>query len=103
MNGTAPSPTPTMSPADVAAHRAASYVRPVTPGDSDPDPDELLRRARGGWGICGCGKPDSPHTCGAVSPTVQAALARATTGVAYLLRDRRTTKTNRRNLAGSAA
>lgn len=35
-----------LSPADEAAHLAASYVR-TAPGDSDPDPDEALRRARG--------------------------------------------------------
>lgn len=34
------------STADVAAHLAASYVR-TAPGDSDPNPDEALRRARG--------------------------------------------------------
>ncbi|MCX4450658.1 hypothetical protein [Streptomyces sp. NBC_01789] len=35
-----------MSLADELAHLAASYVR-TAPGDSDPDPDEALRRARG--------------------------------------------------------
>lgn len=36
-----------MTPADEAAHQAASYVRSV-PVDSDPDADEALRRVRGG-------------------------------------------------------
>lgn len=36
-----------MSPADVAAREAASYVRSV-PVDSDPDIDKALRRVRGG-------------------------------------------------------
>lgn len=40
-----PTPTQTLSAADVDAHRAASYVRPAAT-DSDPDADELLRRAR---------------------------------------------------------
>ncbi|MGW2594798.1 hypothetical protein ACWCXC_31655 [Streptomyces sp. NPDC001515] len=39
-------PSSPMSAADVAAHLAASCVR-TAPGDSDPDPDEALRRARG--------------------------------------------------------
>ncbi|MET9517444.1 hypothetical protein [Streptomyces sp. NPDC002994] len=34
-----------MSPADAAAHAAASHVRPV-PVDSDPAADEALRRVR---------------------------------------------------------
>ena len=38
---------PTLSAADAAAHRAASYVRTV-PVDSDPIADEALRRVRGG-------------------------------------------------------
>lgn len=39
-------PSSPMSAADELAHLAASYVR-TAPGDSDPDPDEALRRARG--------------------------------------------------------
>lgn len=40
-----PSTAP-LSAADQATHRAASYVRPAraADGDSDPNPDELLRR-----------------------------------------------------------
>ncbi|WP_328903255.1 hypothetical protein OHR86_28040 [Streptomyces sp. NBC_00441] len=38
--------SPALTPADVAAHLAASYVR-TAPGESDPNPDEALRRARG--------------------------------------------------------
>lgn len=37
--------TPDITPADIAAHQATSYVR-TAPGDSAPDPDEALRRAR---------------------------------------------------------
>lgn len=42
-------PETPLAPADQAAHRAASYVRPARAaaaavGDSDPDADELLRR-----------------------------------------------------------
>jgi hypothetical protein len=43
-------PTYPTSAADRECQRAASYVRPtparVAPGDSDPDADEALRRAR---------------------------------------------------------
>jgi hypothetical protein len=75
--------TPSIAPSyplpltEQAAQRSTSYVRATNPGDSDPDPDEALRRVRAGWGICGCGKPDTPgHRCDSLSPAGAAALGR---------------------------
>ena len=91
--------TTALSPADVAAHEAASYVRPnarpvadwddnrkVIPtipgprapqdhdGDSDPDADELLKRVkkpRSNWDICpDCNGALTPrHNCAPRSPS----------------------------------
>jgi len=79
---------PAMSPADIAAHAAASYVRrpkviALHPGDSDPNPDEALRRVR-------------EH---GLSPRGLAALHRLETAVAPILRDRQTSDAARREIA----
>ncbi|MGW6741678.1 hypothetical protein ACWGDX_13280 [Streptomyces sp. NPDC055025] len=46
MDLTYPTPTPTLSPADIAAHEASSYVRRSAVVSADPFADELLHRAR---------------------------------------------------------
>lgn len=86
-------PALTMSPADIAAHAAGSYVRPPR-----------ITHTAAGFGICGfCGKPDvAGHACNSVTPDMDAVLTRVTTRVAYLLRDRQTTDAARRELAGTA-
>lgn len=46
MNRTHIAPRFPQSSSDKAAHAAASYVRSAAPTDSDPNADELLKRAR---------------------------------------------------------
>ena len=43
---TSGTPAERLAAAEVAAHAAASHIRPAKPTDSDPDADELLHRAK---------------------------------------------------------
>lgn len=79
---------------------ATSTSRPVRAhaGDSDPDADEALRRARNprsNWGVCPvCHRATNggQHQCGKVA-------LRLETDLAYLLRDRQTADAARREIA----
>lgn len=68
----------------------AARLAATNPGDSDPDPDEALRRVRAGFGICDfCGKPAvAGHACGSLSPDGVAALGRGLALVEQADRDR---------------
>lgn len=97
-------PSSALSPADVAAHHAASYVRPRAV-DSDPNADELLHRVRSprsNLTVCPvCEKPVSGwHQC---APRVVSADVRLTTEVAYLEREQRLARQVAAEIAGVAA
>ncbi|WP_329131597.1 hypothetical protein OG552_10630 [Streptomyces sp. NBC_01476] len=71
-----------MSPADVAAHRAASYIRPSA-----------------NWGIC----PECNGNLGPNHVCPSRTVLRLETELAYLLRDRQYTENARREIAEHAA
>lgn len=109
---TATRPTPPHFPSFAAARdpRHAYHHAPVapsaaTPGDSNPDPDELLRRARNPRGtlttcpICQEPYSGSGHTC---RPKVDMDVS-LTTELAYVLRDRQHAETVAAEIAGVAA
>ena len=98
-------PSSTQSPADVAAHRAASYVHPLRSADLNPNADELLHRVRSprsNLTVCAeCGGSFSgPHQC---APRVVPADVRLTTEVAYLEREQRLARQVAAEIAGVAA
>lgn len=71
----------------------AAFTLAADPGDSDPDPDEALRRVRGATGTCPfCHGPNTiGHTCASLSPTGMAALDRALVVIEQDRRDREQT------------